>query len=100
MGFLIFLAGIVFGIVAVIFLPRLIFKLFEVTKHEYEVKLRVMYYQHPLDTSKKGEYISTKTVSMKVVAYDEGSAEDFAREIVEDNLRIEIDSVELIREKV
>ena len=37
---------------------------------------------------------------MKVVAYDEGSAEDFAREIVEDNLRIEIDSVELIREKV
>ena len=96
MGLLIFIIAFILGILSVKLLPKLFYKLFETTKYEYEVKLRVMYYQHPLDTTKKGEYVSTKTVCMKVMAYNSDSAVDFAKEIVEDNLRIEIDSVEKV----
>ena len=98
MGVLIFIIGLIMGIMSVIYLPRLFWKLFEKTRKQYEVSLTLMYYQHPIDTTKKGEYVRTKPIVVRVLAYDEDSATSFAKEVIEDNLRIEVDTVELVKD--
>lgn len=91
---LFFIAGGILGILLYIYLPKLFFKIFEVVGKEYEVKFTIMYFYHPTETSKKGEYIRMKPIILKIKASDEEEAGKFATEIVHENLKIEIDSIE------
>jgi hypothetical protein len=91
MGFLI---GIVFGILVWVYVPKLAKKLFEKTRKEFEVTFTLLYFIHPIETSKKGEFHRMKPITIKVLATDEEEAVNFTKEIVHDNIKIEIDAIE------
>lgn len=94
MGFLLFMFGSLFGIFAYIYIPKLAAKYFEKVRREFEVTFTLLYFYHPLETSKKGEYIRTKPVTIRIFADDEEDASELSKDIIRDNIKIEIDSIE------
>lgn len=93
-----FIIGGIFGISMYIYIPKWTSKFF-IPGREYEVKFTVMYFYHPTETSKKGEYVRMKPVLIRINANDEEEASKFASEIVHENLKVEIDSIEEILPK-
>lgn len=94
MSAIFFILGGVFGICMYIYIPKWVSRFFEVLNKEYEVKFTLMYFYHPTETSKKGEYVRMKPIVIRINAIDEEEASKFASEVVHENLKVEIDSVE------
>jgi hypothetical protein len=68
MDFILFILGATFGILVYIYVPKLVMRLFEVIGKEYEVKFTIMYFYHPTETSKKGEYARMKPITLRIYA--------------------------------
>ena len=94
MGFIYFILGSLLGIFAYIYIPKFMAKYFEKVRKEFEVTFTLMYFYHPLETSKKGEYIRMKPVTIRVNADDEEDANTLSKDIIRDHIKIEIDSIE------
>jgi len=94
MSFILFIIGALFGISAYIYIPKLVLFIFEKIKKEYEVTFTLMYFYHPTETSKKGEYIRMKPITIHILANDEEEASEFVKDVIHDNIKIEIDSIE------
>jgi hypothetical protein len=94
MDFVIFLIGSLFGIFLYIYIPKWFARVFEKIKKQYDVTLNVMYFHHPVETTKKGEFLRMKPITIKVDALDEEEAIEFASHIVRNDIKIEIDSIE------
>lgn len=89
-----FIIGSLFGILVYIYVPKLVSRFSKKIGKDYEVTFTIMYLTHPKETNKKGEYVRMKPISIRVKAVDDEDAVDFANEIVHDNIKVEIDSVE------
>lgn len=98
MGWIWFILGIVIGVLAYIYAQKLI-SILEINWKEYEVKFTIMYFHHPTETSKNGEYIRMKPVTIRLHANNEEDAAEYASDIVHENLKVEIDSVEEVLPK-
>ena len=95
-NFIFLIIGCIIGILLYIYVPKILSKVFEVVKKEYDVVISVMYFSHPNEITKKGEFIRMKPIIVRVQANDENDAIDFANEIIYDGIKIEIESVEEI----
>lgn len=71
-------------------------KIFEKPKIKYAVTVTISYFMHPIEESKKGEFVRMKPIPLRVSAETEQDAIDFANNIVRDNIKVEIDVVEEI----
>lgn len=97
----IFIIGAVLGILFYIYIRKILIdsKLFLRRRKEYLVTFTLMCFYHPIDTNKKGEFAKTKPITIKVSAYDDNEAEDIARIMAEDNIKVEIESIILKNEQ-
>lgn len=89
-----FILGSIFGILIYIYVPKIASRFNKKIGKDYEVTFTIMYLTHPKETNKKGEYVRMKPISIRVKSVDDEDAVDFANDIIYDNIKVEIDSVE------
>lgn len=94
-----FMSGVIFGILAYIYVPKLINKIIIKKKKQFQVTFTIMYFSHPLEVGKKGEFIRMRPITTRVEGDDEEDAISLVRDVVYDGVKVEIDSVEEIRFK-
>jgi len=93
MNFIYFILGGLFILLLNYIVPKVI-AFFDKNKKRYEVVLNISYFIHPTESSKKGEFVRIKPVSINLVASDEDEAMKFANQIALDNIKVEISSIE------
>ena len=97
MNFIFFIAGCLFILIMNTIIPKILSRFSEVEK-KYEVLINISYFVHPTDSSKKGEYIRMKPIPIQLTAADEEGAIEFVNQIVKDNIKVEVVSIEELSE--
>ncbi len=98
--FILFLLGSLFGIFAYIYIPKLLGRFFLTIKKDFIINFTITHFFHPTELAKRGEYVRVKSMSIKVSANNENDAIDIANDVVHDNLKLEINSIEEITKEI
>lgn len=93
---LVYIFGAITGIFAYIYIPKLIEKYFVKHRKVYKVSFTIMYFSHPTEVNKKGEFVRMKQITARVTGNDEESAIQLMKDIIFSDLKIEINSIEEI----
>jgi hypothetical protein len=93
--FLLIVVGIFLGIVLKNRIPKLIESYIIKRKNEYKIRFHVYFLIHRKD-SKTNDLIRTETVEIVIRSEDEINAVDEVVEMVTEDVRVEIESVEKI----
>jgi hypothetical protein len=93
--FLLIVVGIFLGVVLKNRIPKLIESYIIKKKYEYKVKFHVYFLIHKKD-SKTNDLIKTETVEIVIRSEDEINAVDEVVEMVMKDVRVEIESVEML----
>jgi hypothetical protein len=92
----VFIINCIIGILLYIYIPKFWRKITKRIQKNYEIEFCIIYFSHPSDSNKKGELVKMKPMKLRVTADDEDDARNFMNQIVHDNIKIEISTIEEI----
>jgi len=93
MGFVFLIIGLIFGIFITRQMPKIIDYLNRDTSLRYKVKFHIYYVIHK-QHSETNEIINTDSIEISVIAKNETDASNLVTEMIANELKIEIESVE------
>jgi len=94
--FITLVIGLLFGLIIKDRIPKFIDKYIITKKHKYKIKFNAYFIIHRYE-SNTNEMIKTESIEISILAKDEDEATTLTKELIENDIRVEIEDIELVQ---